>query len=360
MHETTAAARRILDELPGRRLTRDEAMILADQASLHDLCAAAMADRLRRHGKAAYYVFNQHINFTNECVNACRFCAFGKRPGSPDAVTHTVAEIRAMVRAKRDQTVRETHIVGGLNPKLPFSYYVELLQAVSEERPEAGIKAFTAVEVAHLADVEGRSEADILTSLMQAGLLMLPGGGAEVFSPALRAKLCPEKISGERWLSVHETAHGLGMNTNATMLFGHIETFADRIDHLDALRTLQDKTGGFLCFIPLPYQPGNNALSARGPGGADYLRTMAVSRLYLDNIPNLKAYWVMAGIKAAQMALWAGADDFDGTLIEERVGHAAGADTPKGLTEAQLRQAIVMAGFTPVERDARFAPVAGA
>jgi aminodeoxyfutalosine synthase len=357
MHETTAAARRILDELPGRRLTREEALLLLDQASLHDLCAAAMEDRLRRHGKAAYYVYNQHINFTNECVNACRFCAFGKRPGSPGAVTHTVDEIRAMVREKRDQIVRETHIVGGLNPKLPFAYYVELLRAVAQERPDAGIKAFTAVEVAHLADVEGRPEEDILSALREAGLLMLPGGGAEVFSPALRAKLCPEKISGERWLAVHAKAHGLGMNTNATMLFGHIETFADRIDHLDALRGLQDKTGGFLCFIPLPYQPGNNPLSARGPDGADYLRTMAISRLYLDNIPHLKAYWVMAGIKAAQMALWAGADDFDGTLVEERVGHAAGADTPKGLTADQLRQAITMSGFTPVERDARFAAV---
>ncbi|QLA14936.1 CofH family radical SAM protein [Desulfolutivibrio sulfoxidireducens] len=359
MHDTSPAARRILDRPSSVRLTPDDALTLVREASPHDLCARAMDERLRRHGHAAYYVFNQHINFTNECVNACRFCAFSKRPGSPDAVTHTVDDIRAMIRRRLGQPVREMHIVGGLNPKLPFSYYLELVRAVARERPEAAIKAFTAVEVAHLADVEGRTEEDILAALMEAGLMMLPGGGAEVFSPALRAKLCPEKISGERWLRVHAKAHGLGLPTNATMLFGHIEAWEDRIEHLHALRALQDKTGGFLCFIPLPYQPGNNPLSARGPDGADYLRTIAISRLYLDNIPNLKAYWVMAGIKAAQMALWAGADDFDGTLVEERVGHAAGADTPKGLTVTELRQAIAMAGFTPVERDARFRPVEG-
>ena len=183
---------------------------------------------------------------------------------------------------------------------------------------------------------------------------MLPGGGAEVFSPALRKQLCPEKISGERWLSVHATAHGLGVRTNATMLFGHIEAWEDRIDHLAALRALQDRTGGFVCFIPLAYQPGNNRLGGHGPDGLTVLRTIAISRLFLDNVPHIKAYWVLLGLKAAQMALWAGADDFDGTIVKERVGHAAGAASPRGLTLTELRQAIEAAGMIPVERTADF------
>jgi aminodeoxyfutalosine synthase len=348
----------ILDKArAGTRLTPDEALILAVAAPLHDLCEAALAARLVRHGKNAYYVRNIHINFTNVCVNACRFCAFSKVKGEPGAHTATVADIVAELAAHRDAVIREIHVVGGLNPELPLDYYLDMLRAIARERPGAGIKAFTAVEVAHLADVQGVSELEILAALKEAGLLMLPGGGAEVFSPNLRQRLCPEKISGDRWLQVHATAHHLGLPTNATMLFGHIETWADRVAHLSALRDLQDMTGGFTCFIPLAYQPANNYLGAPGPDGLTVLRLMALSRLFLDNIPHLKAYWAMLGIKAAQMALWAGADDFDGTIIEERIGHAAGADSPKGLTLGALRRAIEAAGLVPVERTADFRPV---
>jgi len=341
----------------GERLTPDDALVLAVAAPLHDLCGAAMEARVARHGKNAYYVHNVHINFTNVCVNACRFCAFSKVKGAAGARTLTVEQIVAELDARGDAVIREIHVVGGLNPELPLDYYLSMLRAIGKARPDAGIKAFTAVEVAHLADVGGVSEYEILASLKDAGLMMLPGGGAEVFAPALREKLCPEKISGERWLQVHATAHGMGLPTNATMLFGHIENWADRIAHLSALRDLQDLTGGFTCFIPLAYQPANNKLGAKGPDGVTVMRLMAVSRLFLDNIPHLKAYWAMLGIKAAQMALWAGADDFDGTLVEERIGHAAGADSPKGLTLGELRHAIEAAGMVPVERTPDFKPL---
>ena len=342
----------------GERLTPDDALVLAVAAPLHDLCGAAMEARVARHGKNAYYVHNVHVNFTNVCVNACRFCAFSKVKGAAGARTLTVEQIVAELDARGDAVIREIHVVGGLNPELPLDYYLSMLRAIGKARPAAGIKAFTAVEVAHLADVGGVSEYEILASLKDAGLMMLPGGGAEVFAPALREKLCPEKISGERWLQVHATAHGMGLPTNATMLFGHIENWADRIAHLSALRDLQDLTGGFTCFIPLAYQPANNKLGAKGPDGVTVMRLMAVSRLFLDNIPHLKAYWAMLGIKAAQMALWAGADDFDGTIVEERIGHAAGADSPKGLTLGDLRHAIEAAGMLPVERTPDFKTLA--
>ncbi len=361
--KTSARARAVLDgaadaQAP-KRLTREETLLLAEEASLHDLGAAALAERRRRFGRRAFYVYNQHVNFTNVCVNACRFCAFSAKEGAAGAYTLSIDDIRERIRERAGEPIREIHIVGGLNPRLPFAYYLDLLAAVREERPDAVIKAFTAVEVAHLADTEGEAEETILTRLKQAGLSMLPGGGAEVFSPELRKRLCPEKVSGERWLSIHAKAHALDIPTNATMLFGHIETVRDRIDHMAALRDLQDAGGGFRCFIPLAYQPGNNPLGeenggAAGPGGPVWLQTMSLARLFLDNIDHLKAYWAFSGIKAAQMALWAGADDFDGTLVEERIGHAAGADSPKGMTPAQLRTAVAQAGFEPVERDARF------
>lgn len=338
----------------GRRMTPDQALLLAETAPLHELCAAALAVRTARHGRNAYFVRNIHINFSNVCVNNCRFCAFSKRRDEPGGYTATVADIAAELARHRNETIREIHVVGGLNPDLTLDYYLDMLRALARERPDAGIKAFTAVEVAHLADVRGESDAVILTALKEAGLRMLPGGGAEVFSPALRQQLCPEKISGERWLAVHATAHRLGIRTNATLLFGHIETWADRVAHLAALRDLQDATGGFVCFIPLAYLPEHNDLRAKGPDGLAVLRLMAVSRLFLDNVPHLKAYWAMLGIKAAQMALWAGADDFDGTIVKERIGHAAGADSPDGLTLDELRQAIVAAGMVPVERTADF------
>lgn len=339
------------------RLSKAEALELIASPDVHTTSRRALAIRKQLHGMRAYYVYNQHINHTNICRNACRFCAFSKRLGDSGAYTQSIGQIEALVSSRLDEPITEIHIVGGLNPALPLDYYLELIRRIKVLRPEATVKAFTAVEVAFLAETYGKGVTDILALLRAAGLGALPGGGAEVFDPVLRQKLCPEKLSGAKWLEVHAAAHAMGIPTNATMLFGHIETWQERLDHLEALRDLQDATGGFMCFIPLPYQPGNNPLGGSGPDGLDYLKTMAISRLFLDNIPHLKAYWVFAGIKPAQVALWAGADDFDGTIVEERIGHAAGATSPKGLTVQELRWSIEAAGFLPVERNALFAPV---
>ena len=336
------------------RLSAEEALVLALHADIHDLGRAALGLRRKLHGDRAFFVYNQHINYTNICRNACRFCAFSRRAGDRDAYALSVDQAAREAASRGAEPIREIHIVGGLNPDLPYAYYPDLVRAVKKARPQASVKAFTAVEVAFLAERGGLAPLQVLEDLRNAGLDALPGGGAEVFSPALRKQLCPEKISGQAWLDIHRIAHLAGIPSNATMLFGHIETWENRIEHLQALRDLQDLTGGFLCFIPLPYQPRNNELAAKGPDGLDILRMTAVSRIFLDNIPHLKAYWVMTGVKAAQMALWHGADDFDGTVVEERIGHAAGAGSPTGLTRTELIQAILQAGFQPVERTSSF------
>lgn len=338
----------------GGRIDVNEALELAEHADLHTLGELALAARTARFGDKAFYVYNQHLNYTDICANACRFCAFSRRVGDPEGYVHSVDEARALVRARAHEPIREIHIVGGLNPALDYQYYLDLIAGVKAERPEAVVKAFTAVEVAHLADSYGKSWQEVLSDLREAGLGALPGGGAEVFDPELRRKLCPEKIPGSVWLQIHELAHAMGIRTNCTLLFGHIETWRHRLEHMAALRDLQDRTGGFLVFIPLQYQPANNPLEASGTDGTDYLRMIALSRLFLDNIEHLKAYWAFSGVKPAQLALSAGADDFDGTLVEEKVGHAAGASSPKGMTVARLRETIVQAGFRPVERDTFF------
>jgi aminodeoxyfutalosine synthase len=345
--------------LGGGRISVEEALTLAESCDIHTLGELGKAARERRFGDKAFWVYNQHLNFTNVCANACRFCAFSKRAGDEGAYTYSIDDIRQRIRERAHEPITEIHIVGGLNPDLPYSYYMDLIAAVREERPDIAIKAFTAVEVAYLAGQTGKSYADVLTDMKNSGLNALPGGGAEVFSPKLRQKLCPEKVSGDVWLEIHETAHGLGLPTNCTLLFGHIESWRDRLEHMAALRDVQDRTGGFKVFIPLQYQPGNNPLEAEGTDGVDYLRMIAISRLFMDNVPHLKAYWAFSGIKPAQMALHAGADDFDGTLVEEKVGHAAGASSPTGMTVAKLEETIRQAGFTPVERNTFFEEVSG-
>jgi aminodeoxyfutalosine synthase len=338
----------------GTRLLPNEALKLALGADIHTLGRLALQIRCRLHADKAYFVYNQHINYTNICQNACCFCAFSRRPKEGGAYALSVDDVVREVTSRKDEPIREIHLVGGLNPELPYAYYPDLIRSVKQVRPGAAVKAFTAVEVAFLAERRGLTPLQVLEDLRSAGLDALPGGGAEVFSPTLRKQLCPEKISGQAWLDIHRIAHQLGIPSNATMLFGHVESWEERISHLQALRDLQDETGGFLCFIPLPYQPRNNPLGAPGPDGLEIMRMMSISRIFLDNIPHLKAYWVMTGIKAAQMALWSGADDMDGTVVEERIGHAAGAQSPTGLTRKQLVQAITQAGFTPVERDSYF------
>lgn len=340
--------------IKGLRVDYAQAMELVDNASIHDLGQAALSVRTRLYGNKAFFVYNQHLNFTNVCANACRFCAYSKKKEEKGSYTLTIKDVEQALKSRLDDPVDEIHIVGGLNPDLDYEYYLDILRTVKKIRPNSRTKAFTAVEIAFLADKYGYSHDRVLSDFSKAGLDALPGGGAEVFSPELRKTLCPEKISGQRWLEIHESAHKLSIPTNCTLLFGHVETWHDRLNHLFALRELQDRTGGFLCFIPLAYQPGNNDLNAQGPDGVDFFRMLAISRIVLDNIPHIKAYWAFSGIKAAQLGLWFGADDFDGTIVEEKIGHAAGADTPKGLTTQQLKDYIRAAGFEPEQRDAFF------
>ncbi|WP_300670226.1 aminofutalosine synthase MqnE [Desulfoluna sp.] len=336
----------------GERLTFEDGMVLY---ASHDLSGVGrMADfvRRKRHGNVAYYVYNQHVNYTNVCSNRCTFCAFATDEGTGHAYTWSIEEVKSRLRERMDEPVREIHMVGGLNKNLDFDYFTGLLKAIAEVRPEATIKAFTAVEIDYLSRLSGLSLAETVAELKQAGLAMMPGGGAEVMSERVHEALFPKKIGKDRWLEVMETVHDAGIPTNATMLYGHIETLEERVAHLMTLRDLQDRTGGFSSFIPLAFHSKNTQLSHLPPTtGVDDLKNVAVARLMLDNFDHIKAYWVMIGEKMAQVALSFGADDLDGTIIEERITHTAGATSAKGLTRAEMFAMIRGAGFEPVERD---------
>ncbi len=342
----------------GRRLDMEDGLRLFAGRNILAVGALAHEVRTRLHGRAAYYVVNQHINYSNVCVNGCRFCAFGKEQGDALAFELSVEEILGKIRERRNGPISEVHIVGGCHPDLPLSYYESILRAIKALRSSVLIKAFTAVEIGHFAQREGISTRDVLLRLKSAGLDLLPGGGAEIFSPRVRTMLCPQKATGNEWLNIVREAHQVGIKTNATMLYGHVETIEERLEHLLALRELQDETGGFLCFIPLPFQTANSSLTGIEPttGMAD-LKTLAVSRLMLDNFPHIKAYWIMLTVKLAQVALYFGADDFDGTVIEEKIGHMAGAQSEQALTRSELERIIREGGFEPVERNSFFESV---
>lgn len=350
----------VLDKVQnGERLSVEDGEVLFACPDLNAIGALAHEVRRRLHGNRTTYVMNQHINYSNICVNGCRFCAFRRRQGQPQAFQLSLDDVADKIREKLDQPLTEIHIVGGCHPDLPFSYYEELLRTVKALRPTANIKAFTAVEIAHFARLERCTTREVLGRLKSAGLEMLPGGGAEVFSSRVRQLLCPEKVSGDEWLRICHEAHKLGIKTNATMLYGHVETPRERCEHLDALRRAQDATGGMVCFIPLPFQPANTEVEGVAPTtGVDDLKTIAISRLMLDNVPHIKAYWVMLTVKLAQVALHFGADDLDGTVIEEKIGHMAGAQSDQALTRIELERIIREAGFDPVERDCFFSPLA--
>lgn len=341
--------------LEGRRLDREDGERLFACPDVVAVGSLAHQVRTRLHGDTAYYVINQHINYSNICVNGCRFCAFHRKKDEEGAFQLSEADVVQKLKEREHLPLTEVHIVGGCHPDLPFSYFEGILGKVKEFRPQAYLKAFTAVEIAHFARNEGISTQEVLLRLKAAGLDMMPGGGAEIFSPRIRSLLCPEKLSGESWLNIMREAHRMGIKTNATMLYGHVETVGERLEHLMALRELQDETGGFVCFIPLPFQKSNNQVQGvAGSTGVEDLKNMAVSRLMLDNIPHLKAYWVMLTVKLAQVALYFGADDFDGTIVEEKIGHMAGAESEQALTRAGLERIIREGGFQPVERNCFF------
>ena len=335
------------------RLTLEDGVRLFEHPNLLEVAALANRERERRHGDLTYYNYNIRIEATNVCVASCLFCSFARlRPGDPGSYTMSLEDAWQKLRVRHDQPLTEVHVVNGLHPDLPFEYYLEMLRGFKRIRPEIHLKCFTAVEVAFFADLYGMTDEQVLRALMDAGLASLPGGGAEVFAERVRKKICHDKADANRWLSIHRTAHGLGMKSNVTMLYGHIETYEERVDHMLRARALQDETGGFQAFIPLAFHPDNNQMrKLPAPTGSDTLRVHAVSRLVLDNIPHVKAFWIATGVELAQTALWFGVDDLDGTVQEEKIYHMAGSRTPEALTTRDIERIIRAAGRTPVERD---------
>jgi aminodeoxyfutalosine synthase len=342
----------------GERLSAEDGLALCQS---HDLLAVGwLANHVRekRHGNVTYYNVNRHINPTNVCVAHCKLCAFGRSPDQSGAYTFALEEIWQRAALGVAEGATEFHIVGGLHPDLPFSYYLDLIRGLKERFPEVHLKAFTMVEVGYYARITKMSIRDTLLAMKEAGVDSLPGGGAEIFHPRVRKIICDHKVSGQMWLQIARTAHEIGLRSNATMLYGHVETAEERVDHLLQLRSTQDKTQGFVTFIPLAFHPANTGLAhLPGPTGIDDLRTMAVSRLLLDNFDHIKAYWIMLTPRIAQIALHFGANDLDGTVVEEKIYHDAGATTPEGLTRTELERLIRAAGRVPVERDTRYNPV---
>ncbi len=343
----------IMDKLDaGERLSFEDGVALFRSRDLHTLGLLANRVREAKNGDAAYFNVNRHINHTNFCITGCTFCAFARKPGQEGGYRLALEEIVRKATPEPGQRWEEIHIVGGLDPKFSFHDCLDMLRAVKAANPSVHLKTLTLVEVDYYAKREGKEPAEILAAMRDAGMGSLPGGGAEILGEELRKKICPHKISGERWLDLARTAHQMGIRTNCTMLYGHVETVEDRVDHILRLRALQDETGGFMCFIPLQFNKANTPY-AHLPDvtGDDNLRTLAVSRLLFDNIGHIKVYWVMVGLKIAQAALWYGADDVDGTVVEERITHDAGAVTPVGVGLETLLHLIRRAGRVPVERD---------
>jgi aminodeoxyfutalosine synthase len=344
--------------LAGTRLSADDGLALFQS---HDLLAVGwLANHVReqRHGNLCYYNVNRHINPTNVCVAHCRLCAFGRSPDAPGAYTFALEEIWQRAAEGVAEGATEFHIVGGLHPDLSFEFYLDLIRGLKQRFPEVHLKAFTMVEVGYYARISKLSIRDTLVAMKDAGVDSLPGGGAEIFHPRVRKVICDHKVSGQMWLQIARTAHEIGLRSNATMLYGHIETPEERVDHLLQLRATQDQTHGFVTFIPLAFHPANTALAhLPSTTGIDDLKTIAVSRLLLDNFDHIKAYWIMLTPRIAQVALRFGANDLDGTVVEEKIYHDAGATTPEHLTRAELERLIRAAGRVPVERDTLYNPV---
>ncbi|HKD99581.1 MAG TPA: aminofutalosine synthase MqnE [Planctomycetota bacterium] len=342
-------ARRVFD---GERLGFDDAVALYRHPDLNAVGALANWRRERLHAERAYFNVNQHLNYTNICNKLCRFCAFQRLPGQEGAYVFTPEQAAEKVRATLGQPVTEVHMVAGIDPKLPYSYYLDLVRAVKSARPDVHVKAFTMVEIEQIAKVAKKPLDEVFADLIDAGLGSLPGGGAEIFAERVHHLLFPLKIGADRWLEIARAAHRAGLKSNCTMLYGHVETPEEKADHLLRLRSLQDETGGFQTFIPLSFHPENTDLHEIPPPTAvDDLREIAVARLVLENVPHVKAYWIQLGVATAQVALGFGADDLDGTVKEERIYHDAGATTPQELGREEIVELIREAGRRPVERD---------
>jgi aminodeoxyfutalosine synthase len=344
--------------LAGERLSMDDGIALYRSPDLLAVGWLANHVREKRHGNITYYNVNRHINPTNVCVAHCKLCAFGRDPNAPGAYTFALEEIYQRAEQGVREGATEFHIVGGLHPDLTFDHYLELVRGLKQRCPSVHIKAFTMVEVHYFARIAKLSIEEVLHKMKEAGVDSCPGGGAEIFHPRVRKIICDHKTSGQMWLSTAKKTHQAGLRSNATMLYGHVETEEERVDHLVKLRELQDETHGFVAFIPLAFHPDNTALShLPKPTGYADLRNIAVSRLLLDNFDHIKAYWIMLSPSIAQIALRFGANDLDGTVVEEKIYHDAGAKTSEFTPRAELERLIRAAGRVPVERDTLYRPV---
>jgi len=340
------------------RISEADALRLFESKDLNTLGAIADFVRQKKVGNRASFIINRYINYSNYCILSCQFCSFARKKRDADGFQLSVEEIVAKAREALKIGITELHIVGGLHPSLPFSYYTDMLRALKNLDSRLHLKCFTAIEILHLAWLAKKSVLETLTELKAAGLDSLTGGGAEIFRKEVRSQIAKGKESAEEYLDVHRAWHKLGQRSTCTMLYGHVESLTDRVDHLRQLRALQDETHGFTALIPLAYQPEDNDIPvAHPPTGFDSLRTIAVSRIYLDNFPHITAYWVGLGLKLAQVALSYGADDIHGTIIEEHIFHMAGATSPQLQTEAEMIKAIREAGRTPVQRNTFYEPI---
>ncbi len=340
------------------RISEADALRLFETKDLNALGAIADFMRQRKVGNRASYIVNRYINYSNYCILSCEFCSFSRKKRDADGFQFSIEEIVAKAREASKIGITELHIVGGLHPSLPFRFYTDMLKALKALDARLQLKCFTAIEILHLAWLAKKSVVETLTELKAAGLDSLTGGGAEIFRKEVRSRIAKGKESAEEYLDVHRQWHKLGGRSTCTMLYGHVETLADRVDHLRQLRALQDETRGFVGFIPLAYHPEDNDIPVtHPPTGFDSLRTIAVSRIYLDNFPHITAYWVGLGMKLAQVALSYGADDLHGTIIEEHIFHMAGATSPQLQTEADMVKAIRETGFTPVQRNTFYEPI---
>jgi aminodeoxyfutalosine synthase len=343
----------------GQRIAPNEALFLFNSNDLLAIGELAALANEGKNGLNVYFNVNRHINPTNVCVNRCAFCAFSRTAGEDGAYTLALDEICRRAREAEGEGATEVHIVGGLHPDLAFEFYEETLMAIRHAAPKLHIKAFTAVEIEYFSRISGLTIEQVLERLISAGLGSMPGGGAEILVEEVRQKICPEKISGARWLEIIRLAHLAGLKSNATMLYGHVETVSDRVAHMEMLRVLQDATGGFQAFIPLAFQAENSdlKLDIKGTSGLDDLKTLAIARIFLDNFDHIKAYWIMLGEKIAQVSLAFGVNDLDGTVVEEKIGHDAGAKTPQAQTKEGIIRLIRKAGKIPVERDTLYHPI---
>lgn len=339
----------------GERLSAEDGLRLFRTPDIAALGYAANLVRERLHGDTTTYIVNRYLHYSNVCWDTCKFCSFYRKPGEPGSFTKPVEQIVEWARQFEGQGIQELHIVGGLHPSLKYDYYLQLLRGLKEVLPDTSLKGFTSVEIDWFSRIGRKDARTVMREMHEAGLDSLTGGGAEIFAEHVRKQICPNKIGAERYFEIHGIAHEMGLKTQVTMLYGHVESDADRIDHLLRIRDFQDRTGGFQVFIPLAYHAENNALKARRASGMTDLKVYAVSRLMLDNVPHLKCYWISAGLKLSQVALSYGVDDLDGIVYEhERIFHDAGSGTPQKLGEEDVRKLIRDAGRVPCRRDSRY------